>query len=1003
MPRRRLLAVVLASVIASAPAGFRADFLGAEEDYRDELPRIEPRSPSDSLEALVVLEGFRVELVAAEPQVADPVSISFDESNRLWVVCMRGYSEQADENLGEVRLLEDTDGDGRFEASAIFADGLSWPTAVIRSGDGVFVAVAPDILYLEDTDGDRRADVRRVAFTGFGRGNVQGLLNSFRWGLDNRIHGATSSSGGTVRVPGRDGPPLVLGRRDFSFDPRTLDIAATSGGAQHGLSFDDWGRKFVCSNSSHAELVMYDERHLARNPHLAAPGPRVLIATDGGQAEVFRLSPVEPWRIVRTRLRVAGAVPGPVEGGGRPAGYFTGSTGITVYRGDAWPDEFRGQLFVGDVGSNLVHRKRLEPDGVGLRAMRADRDREFLASREIWFRPVQLANAPDGTLHVIDMYREVIEHPASLPPVIKRHLDLTSGRDRGRIWRVVWDGQPESGPLRRGSECVVDRSDTATLVRLLEHPNAWHRETAQRLLFEKQDHAAVQPLERLARRSKSPVGRLHALATLDGLGALAADVVVGALADPHPRVRERAVLLAERVAGRSAEVRRRLHAMTADDDMRVRYQLAFVLGELEESRRLDALAELARRDGADTWMRIAIQSSLARGAGRVLALLLDDERFRQTGHGGELLRRLAAQVGARGERDAIAEVLAAVRSLPSGDRETGNALLASLGDGLGRSGSPLEATLGDTEASELFDELLANARSIARDREADAARRAEAARTLALGSFSPDGELLVELVSSREPVEVQRAALSALSRFDDAAVPRAVIAAWPELGPEARRSAAELLFGSAARVRAVLDAIEGGALLATDLDPVRVRLLRDDPDPTIRERARELLGEASTTDRSAVVAQYRDALDIEGDPDRGRKLFEKSCATCHRVGGVGNEIGPNLVAMLARGAESVVLNVLDPNREVAPEFIGYLVVTRDGRSLAGAITSETATALTLRLADGRSETILRSEIRALRSSGVSFMPEGLEKEIDVRGMADLLAFLAAGALSADDS
>ena len=164
------------------------------------------------------------------------------------------------------------------------------------------------------------------------------------------------------------------------------------------------------------------------------------IAADGPQAEVFRTSPVEPWRIVRTRLRVAGAVPGPIEGGGRAAGYFTGATGATIYRGDAWPAEYRGQAFIGDVGSNIVHRKTLSADGVLLVANRADEGSEFVASTDIWFRPAQFANAPDGTLYIIDVYREVIEHPASLPPVIKKHLDLTSGRDRGRIYRIVPEG-----------------------------------------------------------------------------------------------------------------------------------------------------------------------------------------------------------------------------------------------------------------------------------------------------------------------------------------------------------------------------------------------------------------------------------------------------------------------------------------------------------------------------------------------------------------------------------
>ncbi len=289
-----------------------------QADYSDELPRIPAKSPSESLKTFSLLPGLRIDAVATEPVIVDPVAISFDESGRMFAVCMRGYSEDPDDLLGEVRLLEDTDHDGVFDKSSVYVDKLSWPTAVICYDGGVFIGVAPDILYCKDTDGDGKADQRDVVFTGFGRGNVQGLLNSFQWGLDNRIHGATSSSGGSVRRVGgaEKAAPVELRGRDFAFDPRTLKLEATSGGAQHGLSFDDWGREFVCSNSVHIQMVMFDDRYLRRNEYLPAPSPRKMIALDGGQAEVFRTSPVEPWRIVRTRLRVAGTVRGPVEGGG---------------------------------------------------------------------------------------------------------------------------------------------------------------------------------------------------------------------------------------------------------------------------------------------------------------------------------------------------------------------------------------------------------------------------------------------------------------------------------------------------------------------------------------------------------------------------------------------------------------------------------------------------------------------------------------------------------------
>jgi putative membrane-bound dehydrogenase-like protein len=339
---------------------------------------------------------------------------------------MRDYSERRDERLGRIRLLEDTDGDGRFDKSTVFADDLPWPTAVICYDGGVFVGATPDIFFLKDTNGDGVADVREVVFTGFGNGvarlNVQQLFNSFTWGLDNRIHGANGGNGGSITsLKHPETKPLELRGRDFSFDPRSLTMRAESGGGQYGLSFDDRGRKFICSNSSHIRAVMYEDRYAARNPYFPMPPPSLDIAVDGPAAEVYRISPDEPWRVIRTQWRVAGLVPGPIEGGGRPSGYFTGATGITIYRGDAWPEEFRGDAFIADCGSNLVHRKKVYPEGVGLKAERPNEEQkvEFLASRDNWFRPVQMANAPDGNLYIIDMYREVIEHPWSLPQSIK--------------------------------------------------------------------------------------------------------------------------------------------------------------------------------------------------------------------------------------------------------------------------------------------------------------------------------------------------------------------------------------------------------------------------------------------------------------------------------------------------------------------------------------------------------------------------------------------------------
>ncbi len=608
----------------------------AEPDISaDQMPRVPATEPDRAAATFFFRPGFSAELVAAEPLIASPVAVDVDEQGRAYVVEMRDYSERRPEQLGRIRRLEDTDGDGRYDRATVFVAGLPWPTAVTCWRGGVFIGATPDVIYAKDTDGDGVADVRETVFTGFASDyapfatnklNVQALLNSFHWGVDQRIHGATSVSGGKVRrvdsqftrdwvggdvrkrttagvatnPPPHIGDYLDLRGRDFSFDPRTLELRAEPGGGQHGMSFDDTGRKFVCSNSDHLQLIAFNELAAPANPFHEFPAGRSSIAADGPAAEVFRRSPDEPWRVLRTRWRVTGVVEGMIEGGGRASGYFTGATGATICRGDAYGDAFAGDAFIADCGSNLVHRKRLRraPDGVWLIGERAadEQDSEFLASTDNWFRPVQFFNAPDGCLWVVDMYRETIEHPWSLPANLKKHLDLDSGRERGRLWRIA-----PNGFKVQSSRFKVADSDTGALVSLLAHPNAWHRDTASRLLVERADASASPLLRSAVRESATAPGRLHALRVLAALGGLEEATLVAALQDRDAAVRRHAIqLTAQR--GVDGQVRVTTPAVRgtvvaragAETDPLNQLELALALGHLPVAEKLPALARLLR-------------------------------------------------------------------------------------------------------------------------------------------------------------------------------------------------------------------------------------------------------------------------------------------------------------------------------------------------------------------------------------------------------------------------
>ncbi|QDT17615.1 PVC-type heme-binding CxxCH protein [Alienimonas californiensis] len=981
----RVAAAILLAGAAFCPhaATVAQDEESQREDYAAELPRIPPRSPEEGLKSLRTLPGFRIDLVAAEPLVTDPVAMSFDADGRLYVVEMRDYSEQDQARLGRIRLLEDTDRDGTFDAATAFAEGLSWPTAVIAYDGGVFVGAPPLMLYLKDTTGDGRADERRVVFEGFDRSNVQGLMNSLRWGLDNRIHGATGTAGGTVvRPDAPDRTPVDLDGRDFSFDPRTLDLRAEPGGAQHGMGFDDWGRKFSSSNSDHLQYVVYRPRYAARFPELSAPRVRHSIAADGPQAPVFRRSPVEPWRTLRTRLRVAGAVPGPVEGGGTPAGYFTGATGATIYRGDAMPSE-RGRAFVADVGSNLVHRKTVSFEGIVPVARRIDEGTEFLASDDIWFRPVQFADAPDGGLSVLDMSRETIEHPKSLPDSIKRHLDLTSGRDRGRLYRIVPDGYQH-----RPAPTLSDAA-TEDLVALLAHDNGWHRETAARLLYERQDPRAFGPLQKLLRTSDLPLGRLHALAAIEGLGLLDESAVLAGLRDEHPRVREFALRLSERFP-QSTPIREQLASLLDDPDPLVRFQLAFTIGEFPSAGRVPIAAELLARFGDDPWMRFATFSSLSTGAGQVVAARLAAE---PDGDAEAAVGALAELVGLQADPAEVAAVLRATSRVPGSDPRTATAL-TQLTRGLKASRNPIAEELADGDGlAEILEDLLATARVTVDDPNRPLDERVAAIRTLAAGASPNDVRRLLDRLNPREPAQIQRAAFETLSALDDDALGEELVRRWPNLGPELQNAVFDTLLSRIQWNDALLTAIESGEVPRSRWSPERLRLHRLAVDAETAARIDAILAKVDVGSRAEALAQYGAALTRPGDAAAGRNVFLKHCATCHRVGEEGATIGPNLVAATARGRETLLVNVLDPNREANPEYLSYVALLEDGRTHTGLIVEQSATGVTLRRVDQPDLTIRRDEIELLQSSGLSLMPEGLEREITPQQMADLFAFL----------
>jgi putative membrane-bound dehydrogenase-like protein len=987
--RRMTLFFLLGSLLFFVPA--RGDV--------NKIPRLSPKESTEAAKSFRTLDGFRMDLLAHEPLVTSPVAMAYDEDGQAFVLEMRDYpytdrnndksftESTRDLPLGRVRLLRDRDGDGLFDESVIFAEDLSWPTGIACWKGGVYVAATPDLVYLKDTDGDGKADVRQKVFTGFRKFNIQAVINNLQWGLDHHIYGAGGSNGGTIRsLEDAQAPAVTMRANDFRFDPRRPRFELLPGGQRFGQSFDDWGNRFLCNIRNPVIHVVLPEQYLARNPFLPVKSALNDAAAAGDTLPVYRVSPSEPWRAVRARRWT-------LEGQNMPRselvadGYFTSACGITIYRGAAYPQKYRGNAFLSDVAGNLIHREILTPQGVTFVARRAEDKAEFVASTDTWFRPVNFVNAPDGTLHVVDMYREVIEHPWSIPDDIKAQLDLESGRDRGRIWRLTPPGFKTPPPPRLG------KASTAQLVECLENPNAWWRETAHRLLFERQDRAAIAPLRKMIRTSNSPLARLHALWSLQGLECLSEDDLLCALKDETAGLREHGVRLAEPRMAKAGPLRNRILDLSRDPDVRVRFQVAFTLGGVLDDRAVAALASIARRDVEEEWVQLAVLSSMATRSGRMLHFLSEDRSFISTSVGRGLLRRLAQIVGRRQDRTEVDEVLTLLAH--EADASAQAEMLLGLGEGLQQRGKKLAAVLKESKSglTDLLKRLLTDAGAMVADDRAVVERRGQAAKLLGLGDFAAARTPLASLLDPRQPLSLQLDAVRVLSGFNDSQVPGMLLAGWPTYSPPVRAEVVQALLARPQWIGFLLDAIEKKQISSADVPPARKTLLLRHTDDKIRTRATALFAGGPAGPRKEVIARYEKALSLPADIGRGKLVFQKNCASCHRLGGEGFEVGPNLETIRHHAPSQVLTNILDPNREVSPNYLEYLVTTKDGKTASGVIVSETVTGLVLKRNGGVQETVLRQNIEEMSSTNRSLMPEGLEQTINPQEMADLLTFL----------
>ena len=1004
----------------------------------------QPLPPEESLKRFQLPPGFRIELVASEPHLADPVSIAFDARGRIFVCEIHGYNleghydvmelnktgeldtkvrripasqealARADrETHGTVKLLEDTDGDGRVDRATVWADDLPACYGVVPARDGVIVLCAPDIVYLADRDGDGQPELREKLFTGFGVGEMWTRISNPQWGVDNWIYAACGEgSSGTIRGPHLAGP-VKLGKTAFRFKADGSRIEPVSGGtAGFGLALSDWDDRFLVSNQQHALYVAPLPYHyLARNPHYAAPETIINISSYGHPAQVYPAAPPDPWRLKRSQqpewVKYYGAAEATM-------GLFTAACAPFVYRGDQFPAEFRGNHFSCECAYNLIHRCVLQPTGASFRAVRATEKTEFLTSTEQWFRPVNLALGPDGALYVVDMYREIIEDYSAIPRYLQQQYGLIKGHDRGRVWRVRAESAPQPDRVK------LDKRSAVELVGELSGANAWRRLTAQRLLVERGDRSAAVRLAALLQNEATPLARLHALHTLHGLGALEPALVEKALDDLHPGVRLHALRLADAWLDQRPALLDKALRLVDDSDARVRLQAAFTLGETRDPRGLVALATLASRHGDDRWMQAAIISSVPEAAAQLLRAIVQPDGGTKAGR--NLAKPLASVVGARQHNEEIGNLLQTIVSLTAGETiafqtncltgllealRRGKPVVLTATNGLAAMRALLAAPAPEvrtltlqlasllklTQAPEM---LAAFDRAVqeAVDPLVPLAARQSAIALLASAPFATLSPAVRKLLDARQPLEIQLAAIAALSASEDPAVGPTLMAGYSTSSPKVQSAVLDAIFRHQQRLGALFDAIESGGFPRQGLDSLRRSQLLGSPNETIRRRAEALLSRQVTDpNRQEVLARYQTALAGPRNTRRGQALFQEQCVRCHSLQGQGGRIGPDLGGTKGRAEETLILDLLQPSDQITAGYRSYTVVTVQGDMFTGILSAETATSISLPGETGVDEIILRKDIESITASPVSLMPDNFEELLKPQDAADLLGYL----------
>ena len=917
---------------------------------------IAPKSPTESLQCIQTHPQFKVQLVASEPLIIDPVAIDFDLEGNLWIAEMHDYPlgmKGAYEPGGRIKKLSDTTGDGQYDHATIFLENIPFPTGLKATTTGIIIGAAPDILLAKDTDADGKADQVETLFSGFAAHNYQARVNSFSWGLDNWIYAANGLFGGDIS--GREQPsPLDTRGRDIRFRLDDTQLETVSGLTQQGRVRDDWGNWFGCQNGVLIQHYPLELQYLAHVPKLKTPPAHSIRWLDADPGQLFPISrPISRFNDLHHQGRV------------------TSACGIGIYRDTLLGDQFYGNAFTCEPVHNLVRRIILEPFGGTFTAKRApeETNREFLASTDLWFRPAQVTTGPDGALWVVDMYRFLMEHPIWIRPDRLVDLDPRAGDQMGRIYRVVNKTADHPAP-------AAAFSSRAPWSERLASPNGVQRDLAHQAIVENPKTADKKEIQRIAHHGEIAAARAQALSVLDGLDLLDTDFIHRALADSNEEVSQQVIRLLEKIDRATPAIRLGINKLTKTSTApHLQRQIAYSIGRLNLPEGAELIAHLLSHNKEFPYIDIAALASASAHLEKVIQISLDDPNISYSESQWASFFELLSEDQLTSAKTTLIRAVTSPESalsLPSQCR-----LIA--------------ANWIDVE---IVHELAAKARATLalKPDQVDIA----SAACLVLGreteQEAKDLALLISTLQSSEAPDLQQSCIQAIARIGSLNALEQLTSLETRLGPSARNQIVTHILQRPPWTAHWLKSVDTNKTSLTLSHSQKDQLLNHSI-PEIQTLASRLFTGATTQSIRERIDHYSNVQPATGNSKRGGVHFETRCASCHALHGMGRSIGPDLRELTDRSVEHLVTEIIDPNRISLDTYQAYELECRDGTNLVGLIVEETAHFIALKLTDATVQNILREDIIRFEATGRSLMPENLEEGLSLTEMADLIAFI----------